>query len=609
MEPVTESAVGLAFLMGVASAVSLPLGALTAMRFRFTDRVISFLMAFGGGALLAALTLDLVAAGIDRGHFVPLGVGWVIGGALFMLLNNAVNDIGGFKRKVSTTIYQLRRQERRRFRRFLSGMRSLDIFADLPARDYEALRASIQHQHYPRGAHLFHKGDPGDFLYLIESGEVDLINPEAPKKARAADATRRDVIGRIAFLTGCPSALNAVALTDCRVLKLPKSAFMHLLANSPELAQAVHRWLRSEEVFRYLVTLQGMAEPAVEAWVSEAGRSLYSTGRVPDAIEVPRAREHFLALSGNIGRFELFAELPLTEREALADFLIHKVHPKGHRFFFDGEQADRMYFLDRGDVALYDPRHINREPDYLTQGDPFGVLAFVTGARHSTTAVATSDVSVWVLRRSDFSALMARAPSLRQRLHEFLGSPGLEHYLVSQQRLSTANALKWSRLTRSHLDEGRPLPSASAFGMELPDQHGAPLAIWLGILLDGIPEGLVIGAGLVGDHLSLSLLAGLFISNYPEALSSSSGMREEGFSPARIYLMWGSLVVLTGLLAAVGNLFFVAASPLMLTLIQAIAAGAMLTMIAQTMLPEAYFRGGAIVPPDRDKCQFCGREV
>ena len=52
---------GLAFLIGLVSAASLPLGAWTGMRFQFSDRTIAFLMAFGGGALLAALTLDLAA--------------------------------------------------------------------------------------------------------------------------------------------------------------------------------------------------------------------------------------------------------------------------------------------------------------------------------------------------------------------------------------------------------------------------------------------------------------------------------------------------------------------------------------------------------------------
>jgi zinc transporter ZupT len=130
---------------------------------------------------------------------------------------------------------------------------------------------------------------------------------------------------------------------------------------------------------------------------------------------------------------------------------------------------------------------------------------------------------------------------------------------------------------------------------ELSAHRGAPLAIWLGILLDGIPESLVIGASLVQAQISYSLIGGLFLSNYPEALSSSVGMRQHGYPFRKILLMWTSLMVVTGIGAAIGNVFFTGAPPFLFALVEGIAAGAMLTMIAQTMLPEAYFKGGSII--------------
>jgi zinc transporter ZupT len=131
--------------------------------------------------------------------------------------------------------------------------------------------------------------------------------------------------------------------------------------------------------------------------------------------------------------------------------------------------------------------------------------------------------------------------------------------------------------------------------VDMSAHKGAPLAIWLGILLDGIPEALVIGASMVGSHVSLWLLAGLFVSNYPEALSSSVGMKQQGFAFRHTLLMWGSLVLVTGLLAAAGNVLFVGAPAALFAVTEGMAAGAMLSMIAQTMLPEAYFKGGSII--------------
>jgi zinc transporter ZupT len=97
------------------------------------------------------------------------------------------------------------------------------------------------------------------------------------------------------------------------------------------------------------------------------------------------------------------------------------------------------------------------------------------------------------------------------------------------------------------------------------------------------------------SHISLSLIAGLFLSNYPEALSSSVGMRQQGMSFKRVLIMWTSLMFFTGIGAAFGNIFFANAPAMLFSFIEGIAAGAMLTMIAETMLPEAYFKGGSIV--------------
>ncbi len=468
----TESAAGMAFLFGVISAVSLSLGALTATRFQFTDRVISFLMAFGGGALLAALTLDLVAHGIESGYFAALGVGWVAGALLFLVLNNAVNDIGGFSRKVSTRLYQLRRQERRRFRKFLSGMQRLDIFSGLPESDYEALRASIQQQHYPKGAYLFRSGDPSDFLYLIESGDVDLINPLAPVHDGKKDAESMDVIGRFSFLTGAPSAMHAVALTDCVVLKLPRLAFLSLLPSSPELVQAVHRLLRSDEVFRYLVTLQKMPELEVEAWVADACSSLYRSGTFRDSVTVERQCRQFLAMLDRIQASPLFTELPPGERDVVASLLVHKEHERGHTFFFANEVADRMYFIDSGEVALYDEAEKVRAPETLLANRTFGVDSFIAGTRHSMTAVASTDTLVWVLRRTDLDALVRNAPIFATRIEAMIGAGSFERYLVQRQHLSYANASIW---TERALKSIRKAPE-SAFGEHF--YTGTAIAAW-----------------------------------------------------------------------------------------------------------------------------------
>jgi zinc transporter ZupT len=87
----------------------------------------------------------------------------------------------------------------------------------------------------------------------------------------------------------------------------------------------------------------------------------------------------------------------------------------------------------------------------------------------------------------------------------------------------------------------------------------------------------------------------VLIANYPEALSSSVGMRKQGFSVGKILGMWFSITVITGLLAALGSVVFAEAPDNLISLLESMAAGAMLTVIAETMLPEAYIKGGSIV--------------
>ena len=111
----SDSIVFTALILGLVSACSLPLGTLTTLFWKPSDRSIAFLMSFGGGALLAALTLDLVAGTVAEGDFYPLAAGCIVGGMLFISLNNVVNDFGGFLRKASTTMYHLRKQEYRKF--------------------------------------------------------------------------------------------------------------------------------------------------------------------------------------------------------------------------------------------------------------------------------------------------------------------------------------------------------------------------------------------------------------------------------------------------------------------------------------------------------------
>lgn len=114
------------------------------------------------------------------------------------------------------------------------------------------------------------------------------------------------------------------------------------------------------------------------------------------------------------------------------------------------------------------------------------------------------------------------------------------------------------------------------------------LAIAVGSLLDGIPESVVLGVGFVGGGgVSLPMLAAVFLSNLPEGLSSAAGMRRAGRSRAYVLGLWGAIAAASGLSALLGAALLGGAPPALVATVNAVAAGALLTMIADTMIPEA----------------------
>ena len=95
-----------------------------------------------------------------------------------------------------------------------------------------------------------------------------------------------------------------------------------------------------------------------------------------------------------------------------------------------------------------------------------------------------------------------------------------------------------------------------------------------------------------GTTVSAALIGGLFLANFPESMSSASVMRKQGAAVSHIFGMWFSLMIMTAVGAAMGNVFITDAPVHLRTMLEGLAAGAMLAMVAQTMLPEAYEHGG-----------------
>ncbi len=283
--------------------------------------------------------------------------------------------------------------------------------------------------------------------------------------------------------------------------------------------------------------------------------------------------------------------------------LIHEVelktHEDGSYICRQGEEADEMFFIVEGKVDII---HHENERDKrlacLEQYDSFGEMGILSDHPRTADAIAKGPVKLYHISRSDFAKLLTEDRSVQQKVLALAGA-----------RLDDLALNTNSPLDSGWRDEAFDVLAAEQVAVTRDDikQEGhtrssgnAALAIWLGIFIDCIPESLVIGMLAVSPSgVSIAFIVGVFLANMPEAMSSSVSMHDHGLSLTRVYLMWGSITLVTGLGAALGAVIFppnpTGGLYYFMVGIEALAAGAMLTMIAETMLPEAFEMGGSVV--------------
>ncbi len=265
MDPLAISQALSALLFGALSAGSLLLGAWTGIFLKPPPRVSAAVMAFGAGALFAALSLELIGEAVERLHgvFWPVGLGCVAGGVLFVTLDHLVNGAGGFLRKRSTLARRLRADRKKDVRRLLESLAKVPLFASLPPVVVRSLADQVIRVRCDAGTAVIRTGEPGAELYLVESGRLE-VSRAGTKLAVLGPG---DMVGEMALLTGETRTADVTALEATTLLTLRKEAFDRLLAANPRLRTAVERL--SGQRREALEKAAASVDPA--AWARAAG--------------------------------------------------------------------------------------------------------------------------------------------------------------------------------------------------------------------------------------------------------------------------------------------------------------------------------------------------
>lgn len=290
-----------------------------------------------------------------------------------------------------------------------------------------------------------------------------------------------------------------------------------------------------------------------------------------------------------ISHVEVMQNVPDAERRALSALLKPKDVEAGEVLCQEGTPGEYFYIIVTGEAEVRKGRKVLT---HLGPGEVFGEMALLTGEPRSATIISRTPMELYQLHQEHFGNVLSWSPHMAWALSRSLARRlrlATESHLMAEENLD-----RWRQQLMDQVELDI-LMREDANVLQGLAASSAPLAILVGTLIDNIPEAAVIGINTENSHLGWSFLLAVFISNFPEALSSAAGMKQAGTPKHHILAMWFSIVLVSGLCAALAYSiqnrmpeFFIAA-------IQAIAGGAILAMIASTMMPEAYELGGGYV--------------
>ncbi len=386
-------------------------------------------------------------------------------------------------------------------------------------------------------------------------------------------------------VTAAVMAFGAGALLCALAIELVVPALQHFPDNPLES----FKWLALGSMIGCLLFI------GLDQALANMGAYLRKSSTIASRLKRMK-KQHYQHILDKLSVLDLMVNLPPDEIRRVVSDVERRTFAAGEVICHPEDPCDALYLIDSGAVRIQ-PRDADGEGPVLRKGEAFGEMALVTGLPAIAFAEAAEDTVVWEIHKDDFKEVVAVSPGLQKnlkRLNRLRQANGYKQELP--RGISAEQSSQWLEQASSNLETEVGEPTQKEIIHAAHQQKGkgsnVALAIWLGIALDGIPESLIIGSTMDGSAVSMALIGGLFMANMPESMSSAVVMKNQGSKAWPIIAMWTALMVMTACGAALGNVFIADAPHHLQALLEGMAVGAMLAMIAQTMLPEAFDHGG-----------------
>ncbi len=288
-------------------------------------------------------------------------------------------------------------------------LRHVELFSALSDDDLRALAQQLEFRSLARSELIIEPGTPGTAAFIIEEGRVRII-AQASDGQTFEELDAGAIFGHTALCTGKPYALTARAVTAVTLWVLTRDAYQDLIKRRPAIKLAFSR---------------ALAEPL-------------SISDQAEAVERMRA-------------LPLFADMPTDALHALAARLVLRQFPTDEAIYTEGTAGDAMYIVEAGEVRLMDSAFADAHLlERVRPGETFGEMALLTGRTRAECARAATDVTLWVLYKSDFDDVMVQYPevslALSRTLTERLSTRESDFVLRHLRRIKLFSNLASSEL-------------------------------------------------------------------------------------------------------------------------------------------------------------------